>query len=457
MQWRKERENSGRFQPFQTLRSRESRSRKSENNPAEHVRLKEMGKIAMLLEGLLNQNRLNINCSIACMIHDREDLLERYDSVNLNCEVLITSEAVYAKLLGKGANINAGNVVVTDYEGEFVQLSGGTLEDGADYSGKFVIVSGDLLLKGRGVHAFENAESVVVAGTVYYPESCGQSLLSRVQGEKRPYPDGAYVLLGDRELPRILAEIPSDARSVWVAGEVSALEESALELAKARELRIACDRLLIYAKAQEVYGNLFGTSAPELVPEGFTVTGPLTLDETAALYGEKLYVRGALFMEEKACGCLQELQAILVKGCASLPSSCAKAFRAIGRADSYRIYEGNLVRINGWEYFSHERLKTMVDRGEKITLEINGFAVFGEDVTAEDMGAIAALNCNGFLILPGEAQGALDGKMSKINGFTMDSAAVQQMAGLSLEELIQKTIGKNFQGSNVNAEIYFLP
>ena len=73
------------------------------------------------------------------------------------------------------------------------------------------------------------------------------------------------------------------------------------------------------------------------------------------------------------------------------------------------------------------------------------------------MGAIAALNCNGFLILPGEAQGALDGKMSKINGFTMDSAAVQQMAGLSLEELIQKTIGKNFQGSNVNAEIYFLP
>ena len=32
---------------------------------------------------------------------------------------------------------------------EFVQLSGGTLEDGADYSGKFVIVSGDLLLKGR--------------------------------------------------------------------------------------------------------------------------------------------------------------------------------------------------------------------------------------------------------------------------------------------------------------------
>ena len=90
MQWRKERENSGRFQPFQTLRSRESRSRKSENNPAEHVRRKERGKIAMLLEGLLNQNRLNINCSIACMIHDREDLLERYDSVNLNCEVLIT-------------------------------------------------------------------------------------------------------------------------------------------------------------------------------------------------------------------------------------------------------------------------------------------------------------------------------------------------------------------------------
>ncbi len=53
----------------------------------------------------------------------------------------------------------------------------------------------------------------------------------------------------------------------------------------------------------------------------------------------------------------------------------------------------------------------MVDRGEKITLEINGFAVFGEDVTAEDMGgAIAALNCNGFLILPGKPRARWTGR-----------------------------------------------
>lgn len=410
----------------------------------------------MLLESLWNQNRLNINCSIACMIHDREGLLDRYDSINLNCGAFIGSEAMQAKLLGKGANLNSGNVVITDYEGEFVQVPGGILGDGADYSGKFVIVSDDILLKGNGVHAFENAENVVSAGTVFYPESCGQGVLSRVQGEKRPYPDGSHVLLGDSSLARLLAEIPADIRSVWVAGEVSALEESALEQADLRALRITCDRLLIRAGAKEKYGHLFRASDPEIVPDGYEVTGPLTLNEAALLYGEKLYVRGPLFLEEKDGGCLEELQAVLVKGCASLPASCVKAFRAVGKADSYRVYEGTLTRVNGWEYFSHDRLEEMTKRGEKMTLEINGFAIFGDDVTAGDMEAVASLSCNGFLILPGEAQGALGQKMGTVNGFTVDSAAVRQMTGLSQEELIQKVMGSSLQGSNVNTEIYFL-
>ena len=120
----------------------------------------------------------------------------------------------------------------------------------------------------------------------------------------------------------------------------------------------------IYAKAQEVRKLCLNSLRRSSVPEGLC---DRALNPDVRPCMGKLYV--AIFMEEKsACGCLQELQAILVKGCASLPSSRAKPSVAISRADSYRFMRAISVRINGWEYFSHERLKTMVDRGEKITL-----------------------------------------------------------------------------------------
>ena len=68
----------------------------------------------------LNKNSLNINCDIACMTRDTENTLERYDAVNINCGVCIVSSEVYSKLLGKGANINSDQTIVTDYQGEFL-------------------------------------------------------------------------------------------------------------------------------------------------------------------------------------------------------------------------------------------------------------------------------------------------------------------------------------------------
>ena len=193
------------------------------------------------------------------------------------------------------------------------------------------------------------------------------------------------------------------------------------------------------------------------MPDGYTVTGPMTLNEaTSALYGDKIYVRGPFMMEEKDADCLTGLQSILVKGTASLPVSCAKAFKAVGTADSYQLFEGRLCSINGWQIFSHSRLKTMVERGERMTLQINGFAVFPEDVTAGDMDAIASLSCNGFLIMPGEAQGAVSQRTAQMNGFTVDIDTVKQMTGLSVQELMAKLSGIDPTGGNFNTDIFML-
>ena len=406
----------------------------------------------------LNKNSLNINCDIACMTRDTENTLERYDAVNINCGVCIVSSEVYSKLLGKGANINSDQTIVTDYQGEFLQISGGVLGDGTDYAGLYAIIAGDAVLQGNAVHAFERAEGAVISGVLYYPDSCSPGLFNRVQGNKRSYPEGEFVVTKNRELEELLADLPEGAKRVWAAGEISAFRETALKQAAEKDLHITCRRLIIPENLYAKYENLFDASSKELTPAGYAVTGPLTLDAASSiLYGTKLYVRGALLIDEKEASCLKDFEAILVKGCATLPVSCAKAFRAVGQAESYRLYEGRLYTINGWETFTHERLNAMVEKGEKITLTINGFAVFSENVTARDMDAIASVSCNGFIILPGAAQGALSQRTEAINGFTMDMESIRQMTGMTIQELSRNILGGAAAGgSNVNTDIYML-
>ena len=80
-----------------------------------------------------------------------------------------------------------------------------------------------------------------------------------------------------------------------------------------------------------------------------------------------------------------------------------------------------------------------------------------EDVTARDMDAIASVSCNGFIILPGAAQGALSQRTEAINGFTMDMESIRQMTGMTIQELSRNILGGAAAGgSNVNTDIYML-
>ena len=184
-----------------------------------------------MTENFLKQNRLNINCSIACLVSDEAGFLDQYDSVNLNCGIYLASSEMNAKLLAKGTNINCGQTVITDYQGDFVQVADGIVGDGADYSGVYVVASGDLFLQGEGVRAFEKSAGAIVSGIVYYPASCPAELLNRVQANKRPYPEDAHIVLKSCELKQLVSQMPAGVSRAWVACEVSAFDESALRQA----------------------------------------------------------------------------------------------------------------------------------------------------------------------------------------------------------------------------------
>lgn len=410
-----------------------------------------------MLNKLLGNGKsaLNLNCSVACLLRDREGMLDQYDGVNLNCGVYIASAEVNARLLAKGAKINAGETLVTDYAGEFVRADGGTVTQRSAYEGVYAIITGDVILKGEGAYAFEGAAGAAVSGTVYYPDSISPSVLSHVHGEKCPYSAGAFAMLGSFRLEELLDKIPQEEKEIWVSGEVTALEEDAVEWADQSGLNISCGRLVT---TRGLAGQMKGFVHPSghlLIPDGHTLTGPLTFTrETPALYGKKLFVRGSLLIEKGGAESLGEMESIIVKGRAALPASCVQAFRAVGKADSYQVYEGCMHTINGFGNMSHEQLNDLVQRGEQLTVTVNGCLLFSEDVTSGDMDAIASLSCNGMVILPGAAHAALSQRAKDVNGMIMDIENLKQLTGVSsLSELVAKLSGGN---GNVNTDVYFL-
>ena len=407
-----------------------------------------------MLENLLKQKMMNINCAIACLLDDKENFFDKYDNLNLNCGTYIASPAVNARLLAKSANINAENTLITDYSGPLVRVSGGVPGNSAEYTGKYVLIEGDMVLSADNAAVFAQAAGVVISGTLYYPDSCALSLsgAGSITGAKRAYPAGTCVIIGNRTLEKLLTEVTENAARIWVAGEVDAWDAAALATARERDILVFCDRLFTYENLVADAADIVQATELVPVPDGHAVVNAITLDEgTALLHGGRLFVRGSLMVEPRNAHCLKDFSSLIVRGRASLPVGSAADFKAVGKADSYRLYEGVLHNANGFEMFSHKRLQSMAARGEKMTVHVNGCALFDTDVTADDMDAIASFSCNGVLLIGGEAHGALSARLGSVNGAILDRDA-PEFAELSLMELKDVISGSG----NINAEIYVM-
>ncbi|GHU96852.1 hypothetical protein FACS189483_01020 [Spirochaetia bacterium] len=397
---------------------------------------------------------LQVNCGLALLFKDRENVLDQYEKIHINCGTLIASSEIHKKLLEKGASINMGTAHIHDITGEVVQLNTNTIIDGrTSYKDLFVFATEDLIIRGKGAESFRDAEGVIITGTLYYPESSDMACLAKVKGEMRSYPDDAQLVLGSRTLEAALSGAEAGKKHIWISGELTALDEKLIARARQENFTFTADSLIIYAGPNETYGDLFVSPRRTLVPDGYEFSGSIRSAELV-LYGPRVYVQGDLDFEEKDAGILAEMESIIVKGRANLPASCARAFRKIGKADEYYVFEGHLRTINGYEQFTHDQLKTMVDRGEQLTITVNGCLEFTEDVTADDMDAIAALSYNGMVLVSGSVRGALSSKVKDANGQMSDAASFQKLSGVSsLGELMEQQGGS---GGGINTGVYTL-
>lgn len=405
----------------------------------------------------ISENKLVINCGLACLIKDKAGILDKYNKVTVNCGTFIASSEISAKLAEKGATINAGSSHVQDIRGEIVQISSGRIIDGkADYKDLFILAMGDVILRGDGAKSIGFAEGMIVKGTLYYPDSTDLGLLSSVKGDLKAYPEDAHIVLGNHDIAHILHNTPRDKKHVWISGKVTALDEKALKVAKERGLFVTSASLITYEGYHNTYGEMWQAAEKILVPDGYEITGDLFLSAAQiALYGTRLYVKGDLTLAQKDIACLDDAESIIVTGCANIPVSAAKAFRKVGKAKRYFAYEGLLCDINGFNQFTHAQMQAMLASGVKTTLRMNGCLRFTEDVTAEDIEAIEALYFNGTVLLPSAAKGALSARIRQTNTFMGNLGAMQELTDLPLEDMKKQMTGDE-SGSSINTGSYFL-
>ena len=406
------------------------------------------------------KRKLSINCGLALLFNDRDGMLDNYDSISINSGKIIVSSAVNAKLNKTGAAINTGDLLVRDIKGEVLQLDkGAVIDKGAGLKDLFVITHGDIIVTKEGVKELNEAESLISLGKIYHPESENISSMANITGEKRAYPDGAFVILGNHDLGKIITNNDTSNKHFWISGRLTAFDKKALEDANALGLSFGCDSFFSYEGLNKEFESMIKSTNRILVPDGYEITGKINGSELP-LYGKKIYVDGKFTMEEKDLPALEKIEAIIVKGKASLPSSAAEVFRSKGKADSYFIFEGRYIEINGFEQFSHGGLDAINKKGEKITIQVNGCLLFDKDVTPEDMDCIASVSYNGTIIIPGAAKSTLAAKVKTGNGFMGDPDTMRELTGQSIQDMIWGALKegeqKNSKDTNINMGTYIL-
>jgi hypothetical protein len=362
------------------------------------------------------KKKLMINAGTALLLNDGSNAFDGYDSVHINAGSALVARKVHDKMISLGIGLNSGDMHILDIEGNITEVPANTvITASSSYNGCFIICDGNLTIEDvKGLDGITG----LYAETLFYSDAVDLSGVKGVIAEhKVVYPSGAKLHIGKMTLGDDAQLLLKDGALYWVYGRVTALDGGVVEKMRQKKTSFHCRSLVIYKGLYESNKDLFKAGKYTFIPDGYAVVDDVTLDAaTQLLYGEKLYVFGNLTVHHDQTEHLNGFSSLIVNETAIMPITAAAAFKAVGKANDYHLYEGVLMQINGRQTLGRKQLQTAASRGIRYTLLVNGELEIDEDVTDEDIDAIAAIYCNGLIQAPDAARGVLDSKVKKLNG-----------------------------------------
>ena len=357
---------------------------------------------------------LNINAGIALLLNEQSDALSAFDTISLNAGSVIASRNVYDKLISMGASINSGSMNIIDVSGDLCELPGNTvITKDMNFDGSYIFCTGRLFIEAANALA---GISGMYANMVFHPESVDLSSVKGITATRKAYPDNAELYMDDITLGADSHIILKSALH-WVYGDITALDGGALGKLREKNTTFQCKKLIIHTGLYEKFSDMFTAESYLFIPDDHVFTEDITLDAaTSLLHGDKLYVYGDMLIPHDQAKHLSGFTSLIVDGTVTMPITAAKDFKSCGKANDYDLFEGMLMSVNGKETIGHEQLQAAIRMGLTYTLKVNGKMIFMEDVTPEDIEAVAAVYCNGVIYAPCSARGALDAKIKEMNG-----------------------------------------
>lgn len=265
--------------------------------------------------------KLKINCALCDARNLTPEALEGYDGVIINAANILTNAASRAVLIKANVKLNCANVIdVAEEDVKIVEANGsyeitGTL---APQERLALMVNGKLQIAPGTQEILKQYVSIIVNGTVFYPESLGSYLgMMTVNGNVAVYPDGAILLKRSAVIDRTFSLRAKN--SLYWAEKRLVMVDPNLEarLLKEKGARFSSKEAIVSESKVESLAELIDDRTDiTIVPDGTAViTDDVTLDAAVVRrYGKRLYVLGDLKVEDGAEDAIAQLEYLTVKG-----------------------------------------------------------------------------------------------------------------------------------------------
>lgn len=367
--------------------------------------------------------KLNLNCGEAILLHDSEAFLAQFDEININCGAMTVSSALNSVLAQKAGCINCGSTQVIQTPKNPVLKEGRvTIERADSFAETYLVCKGDCVITPEGARALDGMEGLLVLGKCFYPDTVKSKVAGAIRGKlKIAYPTGYEVRLGGLDLTEEAARRQKDGDRTFFSGRITVLSDEALTIAERKGLCYACGQLVAGEVLSERCRKIVRSEKTVIVPEGHgLVTSPDTLNSLYYAAGDKIFCLCGLRIQPKDREDCKKFTSIVVHGRAEVSECCMAAVQGVLQAKELKVFRGELLEVNGERHFSHEMLEVARQRGTQYTIRSNGALVLDDDVTADDLDAIAAIDFNGTLVAPRRLLLLVQDRCGEKNGTVSD-------------------------------------
>lgn len=275
--------------------------------------------------------KLKINCATCDVRNLREEVLQAYDSVSINCTSILATPESKALMSRYSVQMNCADVLVVGSEVKVKTINGKAQIKASDAAGEpfYYVVNGMLEIEPGTEKFMEKCVGLKVNGMVLYPESMAGHLgMMDVNGKSVSYPDEAIVLKNNAVVDRAFA-LRAKNRLYWSAKRMilvdAKLDGAVLEQKGARFA--AAEAIIAESLVESLIGLIDERTQIVIVPDGTAVImDDITLDDTCLeRYGRKMYVAGDVSVEENCAGAVKELEYLYVEGDMEVAANVKKA------------------------------------------------------------------------------------------------------------------------------------